>query len=143
MAENESKEGKEGNAVPLHGGNADSGEKQQGVEEGGGNVNVAIDAAVVLFLSADGRVGFQLNTGIPTRRIMVDSELPGFLMQAALALSNMAVMGSIQPIVEKEVKKMWLLSSAKQAPKPEAAAPVAPDAPETPAEDGKASEAEQ
>ena len=135
MAENESKEvveGNEGNVVPLPGGNADSEEKQQGVEEGGGNVNVAIDAAVVLFLSADGRVGFQLKTGIPTRRIMAESELPGFLMQAALALSNMKVIESVHSMVVEETRKQWVLSAAKEKPKPE-----------TPEEDSEAPEAEQ
>ena len=98
----------------IHKGNGASGEKQGDAAEKKAE-DVKLETALILFLSEDGRIGLQTQTGIPVKRIMKEGDVPAFLMQAAMWLNNTFQHEQMAKFIDAKVRSMLVQAAIGQA----------------------------
>lgn len=100
--------------TPIHKGNGASGEKQGDAAEKKAE-DVKLETALILFLTEDGRIGLQTQTGIPVKRIMKEGDVPAFLMQAAMWLNSTFQHEQMAKFVDAKVRSIWVQAAIGQA----------------------------
>jgi len=106
---------KKGKVTPISEGSGVSEEKQV-------NDDNKIETAVLVVMDDKGRIGISTQPGIPMKREMTASEVPGFLIEASMIANNIMQDGRI----EQTVKRMFLQMAMPSQPvvATPAAAPV-------------------